>query len=882
MRVKLYEQSPMKKELQPPKWIYKLIERFCDPYLWEGISGDLEEGFHENVELKGLQKARWIYLLNSIGFLRNIFKDKTKNISNMKSIWLNYFTTSYRSIQRNKLYFFINLAGLILAISCGLFALIYVTDEMQFDKFHTEGDKIHRLYKRHLNEADGVDRLTFEVSGMMGPSIVDEFPEAESFLRINFRNYQVILSNEKNNVATEQLYIVDSTFFDFFDFEIVAGNPNELLNAPSTIVLSESLARAIFGDSDPIGKTVLGLNDLTFNVTGVFKDPPRTSSIQCNALVSWSTTVSGIGPVGYNWMNNWRTQGISTFLKLSRTSSIIDLETKFKGLLEKHLPDRADQYFLKLKPFNEMYLYSDDIQAKGSMQFGSFTFVLTLAISAFLIFVIATVNYINSSLSRFSQAQTEVGIRKTMGSSKQQLMGRFMTETLISSVLATIIGVGILLLFLPKINAISGKELPTELLYSPLSLGSLIGFIILVCLIVGVYPAYVISSQPVSAILKSSSGQVGTTGWFRKMLLTLQYFISILLLISTVLINQQTQFLKNRPLGIDKEQVLVIDIDNEINQKVDVFEEQLLSHANILSVSSTRSAIGGGSYTDSAYPVGYSGEVSSRIYGVDADFFDTYGIETNTGRTFLKNSTADSTNLIVNQSWVDFVGWEDPIGRRIRLNDDGPSYPIIGVVNDFHIFSLATSTVEPMIMYLHRRTAYNASVRIGTGELRSTIDHISSVWDNLSDRTPLNFYFVDQWFDDQYRKENQLLKISTSYSFISIILCGLGLFSLTALLLQQRTREISIRRVLGATMGSILSLINKQFVVIIGVSFALATPIAYWLLNKWVDQFAYQIAINPLPFLISGLIVLLVSVTIVSFLSVKTANVNPSQNLRAE
>ncbi len=872
----------MKKEFHPPRWIYKIVERFCDPYLWEGISGDLQEVFHENVETKGLRKARWMYIIHSIGFLRNVFRNKTKRITTMRSIWLNYFITSFRSLKRNKSYFIINLIGLIVAIACSLFALIYINDELKFDQFHTKSAQIHRLYKHHLYEPEGTNHLTFETSGMMGPTMVEEYPEVESFLRVNPRAYQVILSYEKKNVATEKLYIADSTFFEFFDFPILSGSPSELLTAPSSIVLSESLAKSIFGDEDPIGKVVLGLNDLNFTVTGIFKDVPRRSSIQCNAVVSWTTTVAGVGPVSYNWMNNWRAQGIFTFLKLAPDASTNELVKKLPEMMKRHLPARADRYFLQLQPFERMYLYSDDIKNKDGMKFSSFTFILTLGISAFLVFVIASVNYVNSSLSRASQTQVEVGIRKTMGSTRSQLMGRFVTETFFNTTVASLIAMLLLFIFLSQINAISGKELPMELFYSPLAIVALLSFIVGSCVIIGVYPAYILSSPSISSILKSSPGQVGSTGWFRKALLTLQFFISILLLISTALINRQTYYMENKPLGFNKDQVLVIDIDNEVNQKIDVLESELLSHPNIETVSSTRSAIGGGSYSTTVFPVGFSGELISRIYGVNAEFTEAYGIEVNMGRSFLKNAIADSNKLIVNQAWVDFVGWEDPIGRRIRFDSDGDSYPIVGVVSDFHIYSLATSEIEPMVMYFHTGESYNSSVKIGSGNLKETIEHIEKTWSKLSERTPLNFYFVDQWFEDQYKKENQLLKISTIYSVISIILCGLGLFSLTALLLQQRTKEISIRRVLGASIASILSLINKQFVVIILISLVLATPVAYLLLAKWLDQFAYSITVSLFPFIFSGLIVMMVSILIVSLLSIRSANVNPSKNLRME
>ena len=394
---------------------------------------------------------------------------------------------------------------------------------------------------------------------------------------------------------------------------------------------------------------------------------------------------------------------------------------------------------------------------------------------------------------------------------------------------------------------------------------------------VGSYPAFVLSSPSTSSILKLSAGTVKGTGWFRKMLLVLQYATSIFLIICTIAIVKQTNYLLNKPLGFDKEQILVVDIYNEVGSKADVFKSKLLTHPNIISVSTGRSAIGGGSYTTRVQPDGYDGELSARMYGVDYDFFETYGIETTVGRAFQTDFGADSSTLMVNQAFLEFTRWEDPIGKEVTFSS-GNSYSIIGVAKDFHVNSLATSAVEPMILFVNLQPNY-ASIKIGAGDFRETISFISESYDELAERTPFNYYFVDEWFAELYQKEQQVLSISSIYAVISIILCALGLYGLTALLLQQRTKEISIRKVLGAPISSIVSMMNKQFLAIVLISFLIAAPIAYYTIEDWLDQFVYKISLGAMAFVIAGGVTLLISTTIISGLSIRTANTNPSETL---
>lgn len=865
----------------PPEWIQRLVEKYCEPYLFEGISGDLEELFSENVELKGPLKAKIIYLFQAVGFFRMRFKKRSRKVTNMKAIWYNYLLTSFRSLKRHKAFFAINLIGLITAITCSLYAFIYIYDELQFDKQHSELNQTFRLYKHYLNPAEGIDHFTYETSGMMGPTMENEYADVQEAVRVCPWFSKVIISHDQSNFSTNNFYFADSTFFQFFDFPLVAGDVNEVLNTPSSIVISESLAKAIFAETNPIGETIVGIHDLKFTVTGVFKDIPRQSSLQFDAVASWSTTVPNIGPLSYTWMNNWLAQGIYTFVKLSPGVSSKDLEKQLKDMMQNHFPERADVYTLKLQSMQKMYLHGTDIRSKRGMKYGSITFVYTLGFSALLVFLIATVNYVNITLSRASQTHLEVGIRKVMGSNKKQLMGRFMAETLISTCVATVLSYIILFLLIPKLNLLLGKGLSVSVLFQPAIILLVISIIATVSMVLGFYPAYILSSPQISSVLKGSSS-LKSTGWLRKTLLTIQYAISILLIICTTMIIRQTSYLKNKPLGFNKEQVMVIDVNNEMGEKIDVFEDELKKNPNILSISTSRSAIGTGTFSTTLFPEGFSNELSTRIFGVDQEFFETYGIELNYGRTFFKKSLADSNNLIINQAMVDFLGWENPIGKHIRFSEDGEPATVIGVVDNFHYGSLADVTIEPVVLYLNTFTTWNTSVKIGTQDTRETINYIVDTWNSLAGRTPIDFYFVDEWFNEQYEKETQLLIMASAYSIISLLLCALGLYGLTRLTLQQKEKEISIRKVLGASLTSIISLVNRQFILVISISFLISAPLAYYLITGWLEKFVYRIDMGALAFILAGGLTLIISVLIVSVLSIKTANTNPSKTLSHE
>ena len=865
----------------PPQFIIDLIDWYCDPVLAEGIIGDLHEKFDKNRPLKGVMLSRMIFCFQAIGFFRWSFRNRNKSIMPMRSIWINYFKTARRAVLQHKLFFSINLIGLIFAIISALFAFVYVQDDLSYDDIHADVDQIHRLYKRHINVNEGVDHLTAETSGMMGPTLQREYPEVLESVRICPWWDEVLMFYENENHATNGWYFVDSNFLKVFDFNLIEGDAQQALIQPRSVIITESLAQRIYGDQEYMGQTFKGFGDLDYIVTGIMQDLPRQSTLQFEVLASWSTTVPGQGPLSFTWMNNWLAQGVFTFLKLEPNADPLALIQKMPDMMERHFPERADQYFLQLQPFKEVHLHSDNIRNQRGMDLSSMRFIILLWTSALLLVLIALVNHINISLSRSMESRLEVGVRKVLGSTRFQLLGRFIVETFFSTFFASLVAVISLAILIPLINQITGKALPVEVLYQP----STIGFLSLICLIfsllLGFYPALVMSRPQVTGILKNIEISGSNTGLIRKTLLGFQYAIATILIIGTVAVIKQLDFLKSKPLGFDKENVMVVNLENEMGAKAEVFETELRSHPNIVSVSTGRSALGAGSFSTTLYPEGGTEDFTTRIFIVDPEFFETYGITTNEGRTFLKSSNADSSNIIVNQSLIDYLQWDEPLGKRLKSQVGETGFPIVGVVEDFHYNSLASGIIEPMVIFLDGAAPdRNASIKIGQGDLNETIAFVEKTWNDLADQTPFEFYFVDSWFDGLYQNESQLAKVSTIYSVVSLILCALGLYGMTALLLGQRKKEIGIRKVLGANTNSIIRLMALQFIPIILIGLVIAAPISYRILDNWLSNFAYKITLNLESFIIASVLILIISSFIIGLLSRAAANLNPSITLK--
>ncbi|MBV6644471.1 MAG: ABC transporter permease [Cyclobacteriaceae bacterium] len=862
--------------------IFKWIEKFCASELVEGIMGDLDELYAEDKANLGPKRAKFRLYLRALTFLRPIFYKGFKPIQNPNMmIWIHYFRASWRSIKRYRQNSMINLIGLTLAITCALLMSLLVVDEYSFDKMHRKKENIFRLYKKNVNPVKGSSFFTAETSGLMGPEIVKNFPEATHFVRINPWFDDIVLSYEDRHFQTAEMIFADSSIFDVFDFKLLQGNPKTALKRPSSIVLTQTFAQKLFGEEDPINKTIKGINDLSFTVTGVVEDAPRTSHIQFEALVSWTTTTPGIGPLNYVWMNNWLSQSHYTYLLLSPGSDARQLAQKANSLIAINLAERKDNYFFHLQSLSDIHLKSDEILYTRKMKIGSHQFVLLLAFSGLLILIIASVNYINISLAKATKNIKEVGLRKVIGSSRRQVILRFLSETFMLTLMAVILSLILVYLLLPEFNVLIDKDIPFSSAFKPSIVTCLLGFLALISVVIDLYPAWVISAYSPAMILKGANRSI-RVGSLRKILLGIQYTVSITLIICTLLIIRQIDYLKSQTLTIDGEKVMVINLNNEVGEHGTLLGNRLRAHSNITSASLCQAAVGGGTFSVMVIPSGQPQAVSTRIFRVDTHFAKTYGITILEGQYFRPDVRSDSNSVIVNEAFVKYMGWETALDKTIQFQEGGTKYPIMATVEDFHVSSPAKNLVSPGVMYLHEGNQNNLSIRLGQGNVEETLDFIQENWDALAERTPLSYSFVDEWYDRTLKAELRMVDTSVIFTIISILLCGLGLYGLSALMLEQKIKEISIRKVLGASVGALVAMTNRQFVLIILISFVIASAAAFWFNSSWIVRFPYQIDFDLSSYLLAGISSLLLSIGTVSLLAYRASVRNPAITLKDE
>ncbi|HAP62271.1 MAG TPA: hypothetical protein DCR93_23155, partial [Cytophagales bacterium] len=824
----------------------------------------------------GPRRAARRYTWRALGFVRITFlKAWSKHSNSGLMMWTNHVKVGWRSLLRHRRYFAINTIGLTLALVCGLFAALYWLDETAYDQQFARGEQIYRLYKENVNPEKGTRIATAETSGLFGPSAMETLPEVESYVRWWYQD--AIVSYQDTHLELEGWVNTDSTFFEVFDLELLRGNPRTALDAPFSVVLTETLAQHLFGEADPLGETILGEGDLPYTVTGVVVDPPRRQHLLYDALVSYHTTATETMP--QEWLNNWLSQATSTYLLLAEGASPEALEGKLKQLLDTHLPERTDNYFPKVQPLSEVYLHSQDILYGPKVRKGNARFLWILVGTGLLVLLVAGVNYVNIGLAKISRSVKEVGVRKAIGATRRLIRQRFLIETGLQMALASCLAVLLVAALLPQFNQLTGRELPLGLLGNPpLVLGWLLLFAVL-SVAVGWYPALLVGTYGTTDLLRNHHRAVRVKG-MRQALLVVQYTISIGLIISTLFIHRQTQFLLGKTVRAGAEPVVVLQGGPAMEPHVDRLMDELEKHSNIQSICASQATIGSGTFgirLDIEETT-----INPALFRVYGHFDDVYNLALAEGRFLDHELATDTASAVVNEAFLRYMGWETGTDKYLDHSHGHPSFPIVGVVEDFHFRSPAQEKVGPALFLLYPANRVNVSVQLGSGDVRQTLAYMESVWLAQGTRLPFRYRFVDEWFEQQFTSERQMLQTSTVFSVISILLCLLGLFGLTSLLLEQRRKEISIRKVLGANQSGLALLINRPFLQLAAIGFGLAVPLAGWFVRQWVQQFAYPIALKPGPFLSAGILTLALSLLTVSTLTLRAARANPASTLKED
>ena len=790
----------------------------------------------------------------------------------------NYFKIAFRNLWKHKVFSFINIMGLTVGMTACFLIFLYVRFELSYDNMHGKADRIYRLVSDIKTPSDLI-----HASGpawAVPPNTKHDFPEVEEFVRVSGNSFLVRKGNIK--FQEEKSVLADSAFFKVFDFPMVRGNRETALSAPLSLVLTESTAKKYFGKQDAMGQTLLLTGDaIPAKVTAVIKDIPENSQIQADMIVSMSTLT---GKWDTTLDKQWGNYGSSAFLLLKPGADPKSLEKKFPAFLERRNGDEMKKLqmypTLFLEPLRDVYLHSTRDGAKTA----NIKNVYIFSLIAIFILLIACINFINLTTARSTERAKEVGIRKVVGAIKNQLAKQFIGESVIVCVLAFIFTFFLAMLLIPPFNQLAGKTITTGVFDHPGYLALLFGAAVTIGLLAGFYPALVLSSfQPITVLKgKFSSGAKGI--FLRKGLVILQFSISIVLITGTLIVYQQMNYMRNQNLGFDKEQMVVIESNGDPAKEA--FRQSLTTIPSVKSVALSSSVPGGGNpgaYSEVENQKGDMQIANLELYFVDFDYIPNYSMKMVAGRAFSRDFKTDTTQaMVLNESAVKLLGYASPgdaVGKRFR--QWGREGKIIGVMKDFHFRSLQQE-IKPLSMRIEPNGCHLISANITGNNVPATLAAIEEKWKTLIPNRPFNYFFLDEFFDRQYRSEQRFGNLFLNFAILAIFISCLGLLGLASYSTYQRTREIGIRKVMGASVSGIVHLLSKEFLALLFIAFVIASPIAWLVMHRWLEDFSYRIGIHWWIFMVSGMIAFLVAIFTVSFQAIRAALVNPVISLRTE
>lgn len=793
---------------------------------------------------------------------------------------LHYLTTTFRYLRRHPMFSLINIGGLAVALCAVYFAFLYVQFERSYDSFNTNRSRIYRL-SADVHTPNGINYETSPAA--LASAAASSVPGIKTAARI-FLDYYIV-QKDHENYGEETIAYADPSVFEIFSFPLLKGNPQTVFNAPYAMVLSETAAKKYFGTIDCLDSTLILDKDITATVTGIMKDIPVGSHFRTDIFLSMSSLIRP----GTNWMEDWSRFGFSTYLLLDEHTDIRQLERPLQQLAKDHPLKNNLRYSLVAEPLTTLYLQGTARSNKaGATATGSYRDIYIFSIAALFVLGIACFNFINLTTALSLKRAKEIGVRKVMGASGNQLIFQFLSDALIVSLLAFLISLLLGTALLPWFNALAGKTIATSMFGTSGSLVLLPAIAVATGLLAGIYPAFFLSGFRPSASLKGKFTGSAKGLFLRKSLVVTQFTISIILIASTLVVYRQLRFMKNENLGFKKEHNLVIDFhyDPQVIAHADAVEEELAKIPGI-TCAGMSSAIPG--RPNKKFPTLIEDAGHQKIslqndaYFIDYRFIRQYGIEVIAGRAFSKDFPSDAEEgLIVNETLARKAGYAnvaDIIGRP--FSQRGKNGHVIGVVKDFHFHSLHEE-IQPLTMMLSNGFYTFLTLTLSPGNTQETLHSLEKKWAALAPGMPMISFFTDDIFNAQYEAESRFGKLFTCFSIMAIFISCLGLLGLTAFNAIQRTREVGIRKVLGASRQGIFVLLTKDFVFLVGLSFLVATPIAILAMESWLSRFPYRITLTYPAFLIAGLIALLVAILTTGYFAIRSAQANPVQSLRTE
>ena len=796
----------------------------------------------------------------------------------------NLLKHSIRALARQKGYLLINVVGLAIGIACSIIIALFIFHELSYDQYNEKKDRIYRLVVhgnmsgREMNNAITVAPI--------GPAILREIPEVEDFTRINTWTDPVVKYLDKSFI--ENNYIeADSSFFSIFSIPLLRGDKKTVLNAPHQLVLSESTAKKIFGNDDPMDKMIkIGNDTVLYSGSGIMADVPENSHFNANIIGSFMTNNSVND-------NNWAFTNFITYLLLKPNTKAEQVNTKIPGLISKYMGPMikkflgitSEEFFTKykykiyLQPLKDIHLDPTIIQ--NTKPASNPKYLIIFGSIAILIIIIAAINFMNLATAQASKRAKEVGIKKVSGSSKGMLIRQFFMESVLLSVISLSLAVSIIEISLPQLNNLLGTKLQMNYFNNWFTIPVLLVLSVFVGMLAGSYPSFFLSSFNPYIVLKGKLRDSMKNGRLRSILVIFQFSISIILFVGTIVMFRQIQYMLNKDLGFNKEQLLVISSADKIGNQSNLFKNAISKIPEVINVTASTQVPGHSGSQQSYFLESRPGEFFNfNINYVDCDYFDTYCIKVTSGRTFNELFTTDKEACILNETAIKRLNL-NPFTTRLINGDE--KLTIIGVVKDFHFESLQNE-INPYV-FKFKKSDINwgfISIRLTKKASSNTIKEIEKVWKEYSSNEPLQYFFMDQDFALKYKEEKQNAQLSVIFSILAIVIAALGLFGLTSFSIEQRTKEIGIRKTMGASVKSLLYLITKEFILLVIVATLIAWPLIYFIGNNWLQNYYYRISLRPFDFLAGFLIALAIAIITIAFKTIKTARTNPIEALRYE
>ncbi len=801
----------------------------------------------------------------------------------------NYLKVTLRNISRYKGYSFINIAGLAVGMACSVLIFLWVNDELSYDRYHTN---VHQIY-RVITKGKLADRdVNIAVSPPpLAETFVQEFPEVMNAVRLYQSREKVLISCEDKRFYEERFYFADPTVFEVFTMPLIWGDSKSALSQPHSIVITQAIAQKYFGNESPIGKTLTLDNSLDFRITGLAENMPSNSHFHFNFLASLSTLELSRSP---SWFNS----SFHTYLVLRKDCPPSQLEAKFPAFIRKHLGPQIkagmgvsiDDFFALgnrfnffLQPLTEIHLHSNldfELEANGDARY-----IYIFSIIALFIVLIASVNFMNLATARSFNRAKEVGVRKALGANRLQLVRQFLAESILLSSIAFVITIALVELFLPLFNSYSGKQLELNL-RSLLILPAIIIGVLAIGIFAGSYPAFFLSSfKPVAVLRKSFEGSANSS-WLRGVLVIFQFTVSIVLLIGTFVVFRQLKYIHNKNLGFEKENVIIIHGAGALGKEQEAFKQAILKSSSVAGAAASDYVLGKDFDITGLKLEGSSEEgfQAINLLCCDHDFASTLHLEITDGRFFSTDFKTDSSSIVINETAARMFGLKEPVGKHLITTVKGniQTFTVIGVVKDFHFESLH-QRIRPLALRLFEEgEGEYITVRVGLADPGKIVAFIKEEWKKFAPQQPFEYAFMEDNFKSLYRPEHRAGQLFMAFSVLAIFIACLGLFGLSSHIAEQRTKEIGIRKVLGASVKGIVLLLSQEFTKWVLVANVIAWPIAYYVMSRWLQSFAYRIDVKLWMFLLAGLAAFLIALLTVSFQAIKAALANPVESLRYE